>query len=294
MAGDKMGDGNRKSSYAAFVASLAIVGTIGVLRRFIPMDSALLAFYRGLIGGLSLLTFVWLSRRGQRIRIPRRSLVLLIVNGGCLGFNWILFFEAFNYTSVSRATLCYYMQPTIVMLLSPLVFGEKLTRRKLACAAVSLIGMVFVSGTVGGEATGGSNLKGICLALGAACFYSVIAVMNKKITGVDPYSKTVIQLFAAAVTLIPYILATDAYKGVSYDAGMIFKLLVIGVVYTGLVYVLYFGSMEGMTAQSISTLSYIDPVVAMMVSALILGEGMSVYGMTGAAMIIGAAIISEK
>lgn len=105
------------------ISSMLIFGTIGIFRRYIPISSGLLAFSRGLLGGAFLLLFV-LARGGRLARIEGKKLLLLALTGAAIGVNWMCLFEAYNYTDVSTATMCYYMQPTIVILLSPLVFRK--------------------------------------------------------------------------------------------------------------------------------------------------------------------------
>lgn len=285
---------NDRRSLVMFVSSMLIFGTIGVFRRWIPVPSALLAMVRGLMGGLLILAFLRL--RGQRTgqeagRLPGKTAAVLAVSGIVMGFNWILLFEAYNHTTVGTATLCYYMQPTIVTLLSPLLFREKLTGRKLLCAAAAVAGMVLVSGVL--EKGGGGNLKGVLLGLGAAVLYSAVVIMNKKTPGIEPYRKTTVQLLSAGLVMIPYLLLTGGFGGGTFDARAAILLLVVGAVHTGIAYVLYFGSMDGLRAQSIAIFSYIDPVSALLFSALLLGERLSLYGVIGAVLIIGSALASE-
>ena len=119
-------------------------------------------------------------------------------------------------------------------------------------------------------------------------------ILNKKIEGVDAYQKTIVQLASSAAALLPYLLANRAFSGVTVDAKTIVLVLVVGVVHTGVTYALYFGSMSGLRAQTISALSYIDPVAAMIVSAVVLREGLSALGLIGAALIIGSAVAGER
>ena len=139
----------------------------------------------------------------------------------------------------------------------------------------------------------GEQLRGVLCGLGAACFYTAVVILNKKIRDVDPYGRTIVQLFSAALVLLPYLLLTEKPGGIRLNAGLIGLLLLVGVVYTGLVYALYFGSMPNLRAQTIAILSYLDPVVALLVSALLLGERLTLAGMLGAVLILGAAILSE-
>ncbi|MBQ6118630.1 MAG: EamA family transporter [Clostridia bacterium] len=275
------------------IGSLLVVGTIGIFRRYIPLESALLAFFRGAIGAAALAAFM-LARGGFKgKRVPPKIFLGLLLNGMFVGVNWLLLFEAFNHTTVAKATLCYYLAPTIVLLLSPLVFRERLTVKKSLCAAVSLAGMMLVSGVFAPADARPQDGKGVLLALGAACFYATVVMLNKKLGDVDAYLKTVVQLAGAAIALLPYLLATGAFAKADYSGHTLLLVLVVGLIHTGLAYVLYFGSMSGLKAQTIAVLSYIDPVTALLVSALILREPVTALALVGAALIIGAAVVSE-
>ncbi len=285
--------GNGKSSLAMIVASMLIFGSIGVFRRFIPLSSPFLAFSRGLIGGLVILAFMKLKGTGAGGKPGLRQSLRLALTGAVIGANWILLFEAYNHTTVAVATLCYYMQPTIVVLLSPLFFKERLTARKAACAAVAIIGMVLVSGVIGSRDLPSGNMRGVLLGLGAAVLYAVVVMMNKGIRGVDAYRKSVIQLLAAGMVMIPYLLLTGGFAHIELHGSALPLLLIVGIVHTGLAYLLYFGSMDGLRVQSIAILSYIDPVSALFFSALFLKEPLGGPCIIGAVLIIGSAIASE-
>ena len=275
------------------LSAMLIWGTIGLFRRFIPLSSAFLAFSRGILGGIFLLIVMRIKREKTAERLPLRTVVRLTLTGAAIGINWILLFEAYNYTTVAVATLCYYMQPTIVILLSPVIFREKLTSKRALCAVFAIIGMFFVSGVIGGGAAQASNLKGIFLGLGAAVLYSIVVITNKSTAGIDAYRKTTIQLLSAGSVMIPYLLLTGGFGSMSFSAQTGILLLIVGIVHTGIAYVLYFRSMDGLKAQSIAIFSYIDPVAAMLVSAVFLNEPLSIYHIIGAILIIGSAVISE-
>ena len=276
-----------------FIASMLIFGTIGVFRRYIPLSSALLACVRGIFGGLFLLGFVKITKKASVSRLQSRDLLKLVLSGAMIGINWILLFEAFNYTTVAVATLCYYMEPTIIVLLSPIVFRERMTAKKALCAAISVIGMVLVSGVIGGGGEQGSHLRGILFGLGAAFFYSAVVIMNKKIRGIDAYQRTTVQLLSAGIVMLPYLLLTNGFSGDGFSLSAILLLLVVGIVHTGIAYAMYFGSMDQLSVQSIAVLSYIDPVSALLFSALLLREPLSLPSIIGAVMIIGSAMFSE-
>ena len=272
--------------------SMVIFGTIGIFRRYIPLPSSLVAMTRGLIGMLFLLLVMVLRKRGMNRTAVRRKFAMLCLSGAAIGVNWILLFEAYNYTSVATATLCYYLAPMFVILASPLVVGERLTAQKLVCVLAALLGMVFVSGVL--ESGGGSSdLKGVLLGLGAAVLYASVVLMNKQLGDVPAYDRTIVQLGSSAAVLLPYVLLTEELGALSFTSGTLALLLVVGVVHTGMAYAMYFGSLMQLKAQTAAILSYIDPVVAVLLSALVLKEHMSLLSGLGAILVLGAAVVSE-
>ena len=289
---DKKMQKNDTKSLLMILGSMIIWGSIGIFRRFIPLPSSLIAFCRGLIGALFLILFITI--RGKKIHaISRRPFLLLVLSGGLMGVNWILLFEAYNYTTVAAATLCYYMAPTIVVLLSPLLFREKITPRKGICAFLAVIGMILVSGVIESGMPERTELKGILLGLGAAVLYASVVILNKKTPGIDAFEKTIIQLASSAIVLLPYVLLTKQMTFTDISVTTVGMLLIVGLVHTGIAYAMYFGSVEGLRAQTVAILSYLDPITALILSALILGERLTLSGIIGAVLIIGAAIVSE-
>lgn len=279
-------------SYVALIGSMLIFGTLGVVRRYVPLSSAMLALCRGALGSVFLLIFVLV--RGGKLKLPERKATLwLILTGAIMGLNWMLLFEAYNYTTVAAATMCYYMQPTIVILLSPLVFHERLSGRKLACAAAAIVGMLFVSGVLSGGTGQVQDIRGIAFGLGAAALYAAVIILNKKVVVEDIYAKTVIQLAGAALVMIPYVLLTEGVPELTLTAADIGMVLLVGIVHTGITYALYFGSMQRLKAQTVAVMSYIDPVFALLLSAAVLHESLTPLGILGAVLIIGSAVISE-
>ena len=282
---------NRKPLWM-MIGSMTIFGTIGLFRRFIPLGSATLAMLRGGIGMISLLVILLFKRQKLSWADIRKKAVLLLISGILLGANWILLFEAYNYTTVAVATLCYYMAPIFILIASPFLFKEKLTPRKLLCIAMALLGMVFVSGVLH-PAEGAGDFRGILLGLCAALLYAAIVILNKKLQGVSAYERTVSQLGVAAATLLPYVLLTETVDRAALTPGAIVMVLVVGLVHTGLAYAMYFGSMGSLPAQTVALFSYIDPVVAILLSAFVLSEPMGVGEWIGVVLVLFAAVFSE-
>lgn len=277
----------------SLILSMVIFGTIGLFRKYIDLPSSLIAMSRGLTGMIFLLLLTLL--RGQKPSLPdvRRNAPVLFLSGGLMGFNWIMLFEAYEYTSVATATLCYYMAPIIVILLSPLVLKERFTARKLICVLIALVGMAFVSGVTEAGFSGAGELRGVLLGLGAAAFYACVILLNKKLRGISSMDRTIVQLGVSAAVLLPYLLLTEDLSLISFTPVSAAMLLVVGVIHTGVAYPLYFGSLKTLKAQTVALFSYIDPVVAILLSAMVLREGMTLSGTIGAVMVLGATLVSE-
>lgn len=272
------------------ISSMIIFGTIGLLRRSIPCSSAVVALVRGFVGVAFLL--IWRLMKGKKMNFAslKSKLPLLLLSGALIGFNWVCLFEAYAYTSVSVATVCYYMAPVFVILASPLVLKEKLTLKKGLCVLFAFGGMVLCSGLGRGE---NSDWRGVALALGAALMYASVILLNKRLGDIESEERTAVQLLAAALALLPYVLKTGLPAASELTPMVILLLLIAGVVHTGLAYTLYFGSLSGVSGQTAALMSYIDPVVALLLSALLLHEKLGLAATIGAATVILSAIVSE-
>lgn len=271
-------------------ASMVIFGTVGVFRRWITLPSSAVAAARGIVGAAFLLALCAL--RGNRVSgLFRQNRALLLLSGAAMGLNWIALFEAYRFTTVAVATLCYYTAPMLVLLASPLLLRERLTAKNILCMCVTLLGMLFVSGAL--EGGGAGSARGVLLALGAAVLYAAVVLMNKRMRPMDPEARTIVQLLTAGVVVLPYALAEWGAQPVPIRPLTVLMLAVVCIVHTGAAYSLYFGCVERLPAHTLALLSYLDPVVAVLLSALLLREPLSGFTLLGAALILGASAAGE-
>ena len=283
----------QRTARLQLILAMVIFGTVGIFVRYIPLPSSVIACARGFLGTAFLLLYMGIRRERMDRSAVRAHLVPLLLSGVAIGLNWVLLFESYRYTTVATATLCYYLSPTFVILASPILIKEKLPAKKLVCALVALFGMVFVSGVIkGGLPTAGEG-RGVLFGIGAAALYASVVLLNKKLGGLTANDKTVMQLLAAAVTALPYVLLTEDVGAMSLSLTEGLLLLFVGIVHTGLAYTVYFGSLKTIPAQTAAIFSYIDPVVAILLSALLLREKMDVFTAIGAVLILGSALASE-
>ena len=275
------------------ISSMFIFGTIGIFVHYLPLPSAFIAMVRGFTGAAFLLLVMALKKQKPDKIAIKSNLPVLLLSGAALGINWILLFEAYRYTTVATATLCYYFAPMLVILVSPILLKEKLTARKLICVAAALVGMVFVSGILQTGFGGGSEYVGVLFGLGAAYFYASVMILNKKLHDIEAYDRSVMQLGVAGIVILPYVLLTQHVAAANFTVTVVILLAVVGIVHTGVCYALYFAGMKDLPAQTVAIFSYIDPVVAILLSALFLKEPLGVYGIIGAVLVLGATFISE-
>ncbi len=274
------------------IFSMVIFGTIGLFVRNIAVTSGELALYRAVLAAL--LIGIYLIATKQKIPFSeiKKELPLLLFSGIAMAFNWILLFQAYKYTTVSVATLSYYFAPVLVTLACPILFKEKMGAKQWLCFAMSTLGIVLITG-IGDLSAGSNHFVGILFGLGAACLYATVILLNKFIKTVGGIHRTFLQFIAAIIVLVPYVSLTSGFNlGVLDTKGWIF-LLFVGFVHTGITYCLYFSSLKELPGQKAAILSYIDPLVAVLVSVLILGEGMTLMQVLGGILILGFTLWNE-
>ena len=274
------------------IISMVVFGTLAIFVRNINLSSGEIALYRAILAFIIISLFLLFTKKFIPINIIKKDLPYLVLSGIAMGFNWILLFEAYKYTSVSVATLAYYFAPIIVTIMCGILFKDKMSTKNLICFLFSTIGIVFVSGVIGGKADG-NHLVGFLFGLGAAILYATVILLNKKVKEVEGINRTCYQFLFAIVVLIPYVLLTSGINLVSLDKTSWINLIIVGVVHTGITYCLYFISLKDLSGQEVGILSYIDPMVAIMISIFVLHEAMNVFQIIGALLILIFAIINE-
>lgn len=273
------------------VLSMAIFGTLAIFVRHIPISSGELALYRAILAALLIGTYLVATQQNIPFAHIKKQVPLLLASGVAMGINWILLFEAYKYTTVSLATLSYYFAPIIVTAVCPFLFKEKPTGKQILCFAMSTLGLVLITGV--GHLGTGTDLIGIFFGLGAAVFYATVILLNKFIKNVDGIHRTFLQFLAAIVTLVPYVLMTGGITLGTLDCLGWVNLLIVGLVHTGVTYCMYFSSLKELPGQQAAILSYIDPLIAVLISVTILGETMTLPQVIGGILILGFTLLNE-
>lgn len=275
------------------ILSMSIFGTLALFVRNISVSSGELALYRAVLAAALISIYLLVSKDKLNLVSIKKELLLLLLSGMAMGFNWILLFEAYKYTSVSAATLSYYFAPIIVTIACPFLFREKLTKKQILCFAMSTLGVFLITGIPDFQNMGRDTI-GILFGLSAAVFYATVILLNKFIKNVTGIHRTFLQFLAAIVTLLPYVAFNGGFHLNTLDTRGLVNLLIVGLIHTGITYCLYFSSLKGLPGQEAAILSYVDPLMAVIISVTILGENISVLQILGGILILGFAIWNEK
>lgn len=273
------------------IFSMAIFGTLGLFVRNIPVSSGELALYRAILAAVLIAVYLGITKQKIPFANIKKEVPLLLASGVAMGINWIFLFQAYKYTTVSLATLSYYFAPVIVTVACPFLFKEKLTGKQIICFSMSTVGLVMITGI--GKIGSNTDFIGILWGLGAAFFYAVVILLNKFIKGVEGIHRTFLQFLSAIVILIPYVAVTGGVTlGQLHMVGWI-NLLIVGLLHTGITYCLYFSALKELPGQKAAILSYIDPLVAVVISVTVLGESMTVWQAVGGLLILGFTLWNE-
>lgn len=273
------------------IISMVIFGTLGIFTRNIAIRSGELALYRAILAAVLIFVYLIVTKQKTDFRSIKKELLLLLLSGTAMGINWILLFEAYKYTTISAATLSYYFAPVIVIVACPILFKEKLSGRQMICFLMSALGLVLITGI--GDLRNDNDFIGILFGLGAALFYAAVILLNKFIKNVEGIYRTFLQFLSAIVILIPYVKMTSGVTLGNLNFTGWVNLLIVGFIHTGITYCMYFSSLKELPGQKAAILSYIDPLVAVLISVAILGETMTIWQAIGGVFILGFTLWNE-
>lgn len=273
------------------IISMVIFGTLGIFTRNIAISSGELALYRAILAAVLIFVYLIVTKQKTDFRSIKKELLLLLLSGTAMGINWILLFEAYKYTTISAATLSYYFAPVIVIVACPILFKEKLSGRQMICFLMSALGLVLITGI--GDLRNDNDFIGILFGLGAALFYAAVILLNKFIKNVEGIYRTFLQFISAIVILIPYVKMTSGVTLGNLNFTGWVNLLIVGFIHTGITYCMYFSSLKELPGQKAAILSYIDPLVAVLISVAILGETMTIWQAIGGVFILGFTLWNE-
>ncbi|WP_245611643.1 DMT family transporter [Methanolacinia paynteri] len=277
------------SNYFKYIAALLLFGSNGIVASYISLNSNEIVLLRTLTGSLFLL-LIFLSLHGEvHVRRYPQDFFYIVISGIAMGISWMFLFEAYNQVGVGIASLAYYCGPVIVMLVSPIIFREKIHISIILGFISVFIGMICVNSPFISDA--GLSFGLLC-GIMSAVMYAVMLIFNKKATKIQGLENSLFQLSTSFVTVAVFTLITQGIP-ISIPAESILPLLILGVVNTGFGCYLYFSSIGGLPVQTVAICGYLEPLSAVVLSAIVLGECLSSLQEIGAVLIIGGAAFGE-
>lgn len=276
------------------IVTMLIFGSVGLFVKNINLSSSEIALLRGVIGCITLIAAGLLINKTIRFRTTKKNIMLLCLSGGALGFNWMFLFEAYRYTTISNATISYYFAPIFVMILAPFILKEKMTRFKVGSIIAAIIGIFFIVGIDNGDHISQHHVMGVFFGLLAAAFYASVMFINKFIRNLSDQETTIGQLAMASIVILPYVFVIEGLNVKNLDIQSLLFILIVGILHTGFAYMLYFSALKQLDGQRIALYSYIDPIFAIVLSALLLNETFTFIQAVGGTLILGATFINEQ
>jgi RarD protein len=272
---------------------MVIFGAVGVFAKYIDLSSSEIALFMSLIGGLLLFGISIITKNKVSWPNIKKNALALLLASIALSGNWVFLFQSYKETTIANAALSYYFAPVLVTVMSPIVLKEKLSLKKCLCVCAALFGLILIlqSGRSGED---GNHLLGIVFGLIAATFYAILTLTNKFIRNMNGLEITVTQLLLSSVLLIAYLFIAEEKSGLfQISSDSVILILVLGILHAGVGFYLFFSGMKGLEGQSIAILSYVDPLTSLLISALVIGESMTVFQIFGAILLLGSTFISE-
>ncbi len=264
-------------------------GSLGVFTRSIPLSALSLAFLRAFIA-LPVLFVVMKMKKENNVKWP--LIKPYLISGVLLGFGWLTLFYGFKHTSISSAVMIYNMCPVYVMIAAPQVLKETISKVQIAVISISFLGLLLI---VGHNLLDGYGFMGLALSAISGMLYATIVLINRSIkVRVDNQTATFVQIFAAMIVLLPFVLIDGNILMVVYlDARAVIYTILLGVLHTGVAYTIFFSLYTHMKSVEIVSYSFLEPLFGILFSVIFVGETLTFPQIIGGIMIFGSNYIGE-
>ena len=278
-----------KNAYFKYITALILFGLNGIVASHISLSSYEIVFMRTLIGSLFLiLIFVFSIQKPQFCR-DKKHFAYIVISGVAMGASFMFLFEAYATIGVCIATLAYSCGPVIVMILSPVIFKEKLTAFKVSGFLAVVLGMYCVNGQLIAQ---GTVSWGLIFAMMAALMYAFMVIFNKKATKIVGLENPMWQLIISFLTVAVFVGLKQGFS-INFALSDLMPIMVLGFVNTGIGCYFYFSSIGNLSSQTVAICGYLEPLSALFFSTALLGESLNSVQMVGAVLILGGAAFGE-
>lgn len=268
------------------ISAMVISGTVGWFVVMSGQSPEAVVFWRCVFGAMAMLMVCLVLGVLRRSVISLRQFMLVCLGGLALILNWVLLFSAYKHSSIAVATVVYHVQPFMLVGLGVVFFAERLSAAKVGWLLLAFAGlMLIVSAKGNGQATGADHVLGVCLALASAFFYAVAAAITKRLKDLPAHLIVLIQMVVGALVLAPFV---DVGRVDTVEGAWTY-LIIIGVVHTGLMSTLLYSAIQKIPTALVGALSFIYPIMAILVDWVAFAHPLSVLQVIGASAILLAA-----
>lgn len=279
-----MSNSVEKRGVIELFSAMLMMGTVGLFVIESGQTSYNVVFYRCLLGVIFLVAYCLYSRKLKWTNLTFKNFIIIVLSGVFLVFNWVMLFASFKTASISTSTTIYHIQPFFFVLIWAAIFRERISLNKIAWMGLAFIGVVLVSNiNINDFSLSSSYIIGVLLALSAAVFWAISAVIVKFLTGVSPYIITLVQLCVGVVVLLPF---SDLSGMAEISITQWSYLFTLGAVHTCLTYILMYSSYQKLTAPVIAVMTFIYPAVAILVDYTFYQQALSTVQILGVLMIM--------
>lgn len=280
---------NDRKSFLKYLFATLLFGSNGIVSSHILLSSYEIVLFRTLLGSVFLVMLFLLTGGRFHAKEYRRDFIFVLLSGLAMGASWMFLYEGYQQIGVGMATLLYYTGPVFVMILTPIIFKEKLTAPKVIGFAIVFVGIILINGISGGQRI---SAWGLICAMLSALTYMVLVIFNKQSKHIVGMENAAIQLCGSFVVVAAFVGIKEHFAFTVLPADWPWILL-LGIVNTGIGCYLYFSSLSGLSVQTIAICGYMEPLSAVLLAAILLSEIMTPMQIVGAICIIGGAMLGE-
>ncbi|MGL4636900.1 MAG: DMT family transporter [Beijerinckiaceae bacterium] len=274
------------SGAAQMAVAMIISGTIGWFVVVAGLPAVDVVFWRCVFGAVTLLVICATLGHLRRDVISLQNAGLAALGGVAIVLNWLLLFSAYQHASISVSTVVYNTQPFMLIALGAVLFKEKPTLNAMIWLGVAFAGMLMiVQGKPASGRAGGDYLFGILLALSAAFFYAIGTLVARRLKGIPPFVIVLVQVIVGTLMLAPF----AGSQSQAFSANTWMALTTLGAVHTGIMFVLLYSAVQKLPTTHVGALSFIYPVVAVIVDVVAFGQKLQPLQLFGGAAILVAA-----
>jgi len=276
-------------NYIKYFAALLMFGMNGIVASFIALNSYEIVLTRTMIGSLLLIFFLIITKQEIHVFDNKKHFLFLIFSGVAMGTSWMFLYEAYRQIGVSIASLAYYCGPVIIMILSPILFNEKLTWQKIVGFLGVLVGMLCVNLQAFNE---GKTTWGLFCGIMSAVMYAVMVIFNKKAERITGLENSMWQLITSFLTVAVFVIIKQGFS-INIELNSILPILILGIFNTGIGCYFYFSSIGNLPVQTVAICGYLEPLSAVVFSVIFLSESIELIQFIGAVLIVGGAAFGE-